>query len=256
MGTEESRKPASGARETLNRSRVLACAIDLADRVGLDALTMRRLGEELGVEAMSIYGHVSNKEDLLNGMVDAVFAEIELPSHNDHWREALRKRSISFRDAMSRHPWAVSLKDSGTNPGPATLRHHDRVLGTLRNGGFSLELTAHAISALDSYIYGFAMQEKSLPFTTEEETAAMAAIMLAQLPTAEFPYLAELTAKHVLKPGYFYGDEFLFGLDILLDGLERAREEQSRPAEVSLEQAAGQEPSDAGNQKPPTDRGF
>lgn len=184
---------------------------------------MRRLGEELGVEAMSIYGHVSNKNELLNGMMDAVFAEIELPSRSDHWRQAIRARSISFREVLRQHPWAVSLKDSGTNPGPGTLTQVDQVLGTFLNGGFSLELTAHAISAIDSYVYGFAMQDKTMPFTTEEETAAMAQIMLAQLPTAEFPYLAEFTAKHVLKPGYFYGNEFIFGLEILLDGLERAR---------------------------------
>ena len=132
----------------------------------------------------------------------------------------MRKRSVSFRAALSRHPWATSLKDSGTNPGPATLRHHDRVIGTLRNAGFSIAMAAHAFSALDSYIYGFAMQEKSLPFHTEEETAAMAHIMLAQLPANEYPYLAELTADHVLQPGYSYGDEFPLGLDLILDGLE------------------------------------
>ncbi|WP_344059437.1 TetR/AcrR family transcriptional regulator [Microbacterium pumilum] len=215
------RQPA-GRRTQLSRDRVLEAAIDIADEDGLDALTMRRLGEALGIEAMSVYTHIANKEDLLNGMVDAVFAEIELPSHSDDWRTALHKRSESFRDMLTRHSWATSLKDSGTNPGPATLRHHDRVLGTLRNAGFSLPLTAHAFAALDSYIYGFAMQEKTLPFTTEEETAAMAQIMLAQLAMADYPYLAELTAKHVLRPGYNFSHEFDFGLDLLLDGLERA----------------------------------
>jgi len=212
-------------RPGLTRARVLACAVELADRDGLEALTMRRLGEELGVEAMSIYGHVANKDDLLNRMVDAVFAEIDLPPTSAPWRDALRHRSVSFREVLRRHPWAVALKGSGTNPGPATLRHHDRVLGTLLTGGFSLELTAHAISALDSYIYGFALQEKTLPFTTEHETAAMAETMLAQLATTEYPYLVKFTATHVLRPGYSYGNEFLFGLDIVLDGLERAREE-------------------------------
>lgn len=220
-------RPGGGTRARLNRERVLAAAIEVADRVGLDSLTMRRLGEELGVEAMSIYTHVANKEDLLTGMIDAVFAEIELPSHSDDWKTAMRKRSVSFRDALSRHPWATSLKDSGTAPGPATLRHLDRALGTLRNGGFSLALTAHAISAIDSYVYGFAMQEKALPFKTEEETAIMAQIMLAQLPTAEYPYLAELTVRHVLQPGYNYANEFEFGLDLVLDALERERNEQS-----------------------------
>jgi AcrR family transcriptional regulator len=209
------------SRGRLNRHRVLTTAIALADASGIESLTMRRLGDELGVEAMSLYNHVANKEDLLNGMVDAVFAEIELPSHSDDWKTAMRKRSVSFRAALSRHPWATGLKDSGTNPGPATLRHHDRVIGTLRNAGFSIAMAAHAFSALDSYIYGFAMQEKSLPFTTEEETAAMAHIMLAQLPANEYPYLAELTTEHVLKPGYNYANEFPLGLDLILDGLDR-----------------------------------
>lgn len=209
------------SRARLNRERVLRTAIELADASGIESLTMRRLGEELGVEAMSLYNHVANKDELLNGMVDAVFHEIELPSHSDDWKTAMRKRSLSFRAVLSRHPWATTLKDSGTNPGPSTLRHHDRVIGTLRNAGFSVAMAAHAFSALDSYIYGFAMQEKSLPFTTEEETAAMAHIMLAQLPADEYPYLAELTADHVLKPGYNYADEFPFGLDLILDGLER-----------------------------------
>lgn len=215
-------------RVRLNRERVLAAAIDLADRIGLDSLTMRKLGEELSVEAMSIYTHVANKEDLLNGMVDAVFAEIELPSHSDDWQTAMRKRAVSFREVLSRHPWATSLKDSGTAPGASTLRHHDRVLGTLRNGGFSIALTAHAFSAIDSYVYGFAMQEKSMPFKTEEETAIMAQIMLAQLPIAEYPYLAELMAKHVLVPGYNYSNEFEFGLDLILDSLALRRDEESR----------------------------
>jgi len=214
-------------RIRLNRERVLSTAIELADAGGIEALTMRRLGEVLGVEAMSLYNHVANKDDLLNGMVDAIFSEIELPSHSDDWKTAMRKRSVSFRDVLARHPWVTGLKDSGTQPGPATLRHHDRVIGTLRNGGFSVALTAHAFSAVDSYIYGFAMQENSLPFTTEEETAAMAQIMLAQLPVKEYPYLAELMMKHILTPGYNYAHEFAFGLDLLLDALGSARDAES-----------------------------
>ena len=218
------RKTSTGTRERLSRDRVIAAAITLADTIGLDGLTMRRLGEELGVEAMSIYNHVANKDDLISGMADAVFAEIELPSHNDDWKTAIRKRSVSFREVLARHPWVTTVRDSGTNPGHATLRHHDRVIATFRNGGFSIDKAAHAISAVDSYIYGFAMQEKSLPFTTPEETAAMAEIMLSQIPKSEYPYLAELTAEHVLKPGYFYGDEFDIGLDLMLDGLEGMRD--------------------------------
>ncbi len=211
-------------RTRLNRDRVLQTAIKLADEGGIERLSMRRLGEELGVEAMSLYNHVSNKEDLLNGMIDAVYAEIELPSHDDDWKTALRRRSVSVREVLVRHPWANGLMDSATSPGPGTLRHHDRVLGTLRNGGFSLALTAHAFSALDSYVYGYAKQEKALPFDTEEQVAAMANAMLAQLPASEYPYLHELMANHVLRPGYNYADEFTFGLDLVLDALERERD--------------------------------
>jgi AcrR family transcriptional regulator len=220
--------PVSEGRIRLSRDRVLQTAIRLADEGGIERLTMRRLGEELGVEAMSLYNHVSNKEDLLYGMVDAVFAEIELPSHSDDWKTAIRKRSVSVREVLARHPWANGLMDSGTNPGPATLRHHDRVLGTFRNGGFSIAMTAHAFSALDSYIYGFAKQEKALPFDTGEQAAEMAQIMLTHLPAGEYPYLFELAAKHVLQPGYSYASEFTFGLDLILDALENARD-SARP---------------------------
>jgi AcrR family transcriptional regulator len=218
------------SRVRLNRERVLRTAIQLADAGGIERLTMRKLGEDLGVEAMSLYNHVSNKEDLLNGMIDAVLGEIELPSHSDEWKTAIRKRSVSLRDMLSRHPWANGLMDSGTNPGPATLRHHNRVLGTFRNGGFSLAMTAHAFAALDSFIYGFAKQEKGLPFDSGEQAAAMAQIMLANLPVEEYPYLFELMAQHVLQPGYDYANEFTFGLDLVLDGLERARDSENADA--------------------------
>jgi AcrR family transcriptional regulator len=213
-------------RVRLSRDRVLETAIRLADGEGIEKLSMRRLGEELGVEAMSLYNHVSNKEDLLNGMIDAMYGEIELPAHDDDWKTALRKRSVSVRAVLLRHPWANGLMDSAKSAGPCTLRHHDRVLGTFRNGGFSLAMTAHAFSALDSYVYGYAKQEKALPFDTAEEAAAMANVMLAQLPPSEYPYLHELMSKHVLQPGYSYADEFSFGLDLVLEALERARDSE------------------------------
>jgi AcrR family transcriptional regulator len=210
-------------RVPLSRERVLRAAVSLADASGgLGSLTMRKLGEVVGVEAMSLYNHVANKSDLLDGMVDLVFSEIHLPSAGSHWKTAMRQRAISARHVLARHPWAIGLMDSRISPGPATLRHHDAVLGCLRQGGFSVEMTAHAFSALDSYIYGFALQEASLPFDTAEETAEVAQQILKQLPAADYPYLTELTVEHVLQPGYDYGDEFEFGLDLLLDGLERA----------------------------------
>lgn len=210
------------ARNRLDRERIVATAITLADRDGLAALTMRKLGDGLGVEAMSLYNHVANKVDLTNAMADAIFAEIELPSARDDWKIAIRKRSISFRDVIARHPWAITVRDSGTNPGLATLRHHDRVLGTFLEAGFSMAMTAHAISVVDSYIYGFAMQEKSLPFTSPADNAIMAKHMLTQLPVDEFSYLANFVLEHVLQTDYDYGDEFLVGLDLVLDSLEQA----------------------------------
>lgn len=184
---------------------------------------MRKLGVELGVEAMSLYNHVANKDDLLDGMIDGVFGEIDLPSDGTDWRTAMRQRAISARKVMSRHPWATGLMESRTTPGPATLRHHDAVIGTLRRAGFSIEMAAHAFSVLDSYIYGFALQETSLPFDTAEETAQVAQMILARLSSDEYPHLTEMTVEHVLQPGYDYGNEFEFGLDLILDGLERAR---------------------------------
>jgi AcrR family transcriptional regulator len=225
------RNPTMEQRGRLTRERVLEAAISLADAGGIERLTMRRLGDELGVEAMSLYRHVANKGDLLNGMVDAVFAEVELPSHTDHWKTALRKRSTSLRGMLKRHPWANGLMDSAATPGSATLRHHDRVLGTFRNAGFSISMTAHALAVLDSYIYGFAKQDRALPFDTEEEAAAMGEVFLRHLPANDYPYLHEFTTRHVLQPGYSFGKEFESGLDLVLDALEQARDaDQTRPS--------------------------
>jgi AcrR family transcriptional regulator len=215
--------PGAEPRVRLSRDRVLRAAVALADDGGIESLSMRKLGGELGVEAMSLYNHVANKEDLLNGMIDAVFSEIDLPSGEVDWKTAMRERAISAREVLSRHPWATALMDSRSTPGPATLRHHDTVIGTLRQAGFSIELAAHAFSALDSYTYGFALQEAALPFDTPEETAELAEMIMAQFPAGEYPHLAELTVGHVLQPGYDYGNEFEFGLGLILDGLERAR---------------------------------
>ena len=206
----------------LSRRRVVDAAVVLADRDGVAALSMRKLAQELGVEAMSLYHHVAGKDAILDGIVDVVFAEIELPAGDGGWKEAMRGRAVSARAALRRHPWATVLMESRTTPGPANLRHHDAVLGVLRNAGFSVELAAHAYSLLDAYIYGFALQESSLPFETPEETAEVAASLMAGYPADAFPHLTEIAVEHVLQPGYEYGDEFRFGLELILDGLERA----------------------------------
>ena len=218
-------KPATKPRSPLSRERVLLAAVALADEHGIASLSMRKLGEAVGVEAMSLYNHVANKEELLDGMVDLVFGEIDLPVGGADWKTAMRERAQSARQALGRHPWAIGLMSARTSPGPATLRHHDAIIGKLRMAGFSIAMAAHAFSALDSYIYGFALQEATLPFgDTEEETVEVARTMMAQFPADAFPHLTEFSIEHLLQPGYDYGIEFDFGLDLILDGLERARD--------------------------------
>jgi AcrR family transcriptional regulator len=214
--------PNAEPRARLNRDRVLRAAVALADAGGIESLTMRKLGLELGVEAMSLYNHVANKGDLLDGMIDVVFGEIDLPTTGTGWKTAMRGRAISVREVLARHRWATGLMESRTAPGPANLRHHDAVLGTLRRAGFSVAMAAHAYSAMDSYIYGFAMQEPSLPFDTGKESAEVARMIMARFSSGEYPHLTEIAVEHVLQPGYDYGNEFEFGLDLILDGLERA----------------------------------
>ena len=210
-------------RNRLSRERVLRAAIDQADAGGLDELTMRKLAEVLEVAPMALYRHVANKDDLVDAMIDAVFAEIDLPSADGDWRTAMRQRAISVRDALARHRWAIGLMESGTNPGPANLRHHDAVIGSLRAGGFDIANAAHAYSLLDSYIYGFALTKMNLPFEGSDEIADVAHEMLAPFPEGEYPHLMEILTEHVMLPGYDYGDEFEYGLDLILDGLERVR---------------------------------
>ena|SRR5919106_1099526 len=214
--------PSPAPRTPLTRQRVLQAAVALADEGGIESLTMRKLGQALGVEAMSLYHHVANKDGLLDGMVDLVFGEIDLPADGVGWKAAMRRRAVSARAALRRHPWAIGLMESRSTPGPANLRHHDAVIGCLRRAGFSVALTAHAYSLLDSYVYGFALEEASLPFDTPEETADVAQSMMAEFPVDAYPHLTELAVEHVLQPGYDYGDEFEYGLDLILDGLEQA----------------------------------
>ncbi|HEY5987914.1 MAG TPA: TetR/AcrR family transcriptional regulator [Streptosporangiaceae bacterium] len=209
-------------RVPLSRERVLRGAIAVADRGGIESLTIRSLAQELGVGPMSLYHHVANKEAILDGIIDIVFSEIDLPPADADWRSAMRQRATSARAVLRRHPWATPLMESRTNPGPATLRHHDAVLCTLRRAGFSTAMAAHAYSLLDSYIYGFALEEAALPFDPNT-VPDVAEAFLARFPAEQYPYLAELTTAHVLQPGYDYGSEFEFGLDLILDGLERLR---------------------------------
>jgi AcrR family transcriptional regulator len=215
---------AAKPRAPLTRERVLGAAISLADRDGIESLSMRKLGHELGVEAMSLYNHVRKKEEVLDGMVDVVFSKIDLPASGADWRTAMRTRAISARQALLRHPWAIGLMESRSAPGPATLRHHDSVLGCLRGAGFSIEMAAHAYSVLDGYIYGFTLTELTLPFSNSEGAAEVAGNIFEGFRAGEYPFLAEMAVEHAMKPGYNYGDEFEFGLDLILDGITRVRD--------------------------------
>ena len=218
-----SAKRAAKRRAALTRERILRAAIRLADRDGIESLSMRKLGQELGVEAMSLYNHVRNKVDMLDGMVDVVFSEIDLPANGVGWEIAMRKRAISARKVLLRHPWAIGLMESRATPGPATLRHHDAVLASLRTAGFSVDLAAHAYSILDGYIYGFTLTELTLPFRNSEVAEVAENIMEGFRP-GEYPYLAEMAVDRAMKPGYNYGDEFEYGLDLILDGIQRVRD--------------------------------
>lgn len=214
--------PGPEPRATLNRERVLRAGLDLADERGLDALTMRELARGVGVEAMSLYNHVANKDDLLDGMLDLVVREIDLPAGDVDWREAMRRRAVSAREAFARHPWASALIDARESSGPARMHYFDWVLGTLRRAGFSVSLAMHAFSILDSYVYGFGRQEFDTA-AADADTKEAAEAFLSAIPADEYPYLAEAVREHLLKGGYDANADFEFGLGLILDGLERAR---------------------------------
>ena len=206
----------------LTRERILETALGLADEHGIDDLSMRRLAQVLGVEAMSLYNHVANKSDLLDGVVDLVFSEVDLPNAETEWKPQLRKWATSAREALARHRWAIGLMESRTRPGPENLRHHDAVLACLRHAGFSVRMAVHVYSLLNSYIYGFALQEVSLPFKSVQQAVEVTEAILQQFPSHEYPHLAEVGIEHVAH-GYVYAAEFAFGLDVILDGVEHIR---------------------------------
>jgi AcrR family transcriptional regulator len=219
-------KTAAESRVPLTKERIVEAAVALAQREGIEALTMRKLADELGVGAMSLYHYVPNKELLLCRMIDVVFGEIELPPPELEWRAAMRRRALSTREALNRHRWAVGLMESQQTPGPNSARLHDAVLGCLREAGFSIELTIQAYSVLDAYIYGFALQEKSVPFEDAEGAAAVAEEQVQEYDAfADYPYLAEVVAGHVAKVGYDFASAFEYGLDLVLDALEQRRNE-------------------------------
>ncbi|MGP0051051.1 MAG: TetR/AcrR family transcriptional regulator C-terminal domain-containing protein [Solirubrobacteraceae bacterium] len=209
-------------RTRLSRSLVLQAAVALADEHGLEGFSMRRLAQELGVVPMALYRHVAHKDELFDGMVDIVFGEIVSPSIDEDWRSAMRRRGISARDALMRHRWAIELMET-RNPGPANLRNHNAVMGCLREAGFAIETAIHAYSVQDAYIYGFALQEKTLGFENPGDAGeAVQRRALAIVALDDYPYLAEIATK-LPESGYDNAVEFAWGLDLILDGLDRRR---------------------------------
>jgi len=206
----------------LSRERVLRAALRLADAGGIESLSMRRVAQDLGVQAMSLYHHVANKDDMLDGIVDIVVSEIDVPSLETDWQTAMRRRATSAHAVLLRHPWATMPLVSRINVGPAMLRYVDATLGCLCKAGFSLEMADHAWNAIDSHIYGFTLQELNFPFEATDYSAA-AAQGLALIPADQYPYLNRLT--HQVVEGDYDGiHDFEFGLELILNGLDRFRD--------------------------------
>ncbi|GGC63631.1 TetR/AcrR family transcriptional regulator C-terminal domain-containing protein [Hoyosella rhizosphaerae] len=208
------------AQLRLSRERIIDAAQKLADTNGAPALTMRSIAKSLGVEAMSLYHHFANKDEILDALVDSVFSEITLPQKGAPWAEEMRVRAQSVREVLLRHHWAVGLLDSRRNPGPATLRHHDHVIGCLRQENFSIEQAAHTFATLDSYIYGFVLQEISLPFNTADHGADMFAEILSNTAD-DYPHLTEMATEYTARLEYDFADEFEWGLSLILDAIAR-----------------------------------
>ena len=211
----------ASTRNSLSKERVLRAAIALADKGGIDALTMRKLAEDLGVEAMSLYHYVTSKNDMLDGITDIVASEIEVPSARGNWKAAVRRSAISFHDTLARHPWACSLMMSN-GVGPARLRYMERLLRRLRDAGFSPQLTHHAYHALDSHIIGFTLWAAG--YTAAMRAGPRAAeVFLKKVPVDQYPYFLEHADQHITPSKRDGVSEFEFGLDLILDGLEKIR---------------------------------
>lgn len=208
-------------REPLSRERVLDAALAYADEFGIESLSMRKLGEVLGVEAMSLYKHVANKDEILDGIVDRVAEELAVPEVGGNWKAAMRMRALTAHSVLMRHPWATMLIVSRANVGPAMLRYVDATIGCLREAGFSYPLADHAWNAVDSYVYGFTLQKLNFPFQPKEYASAAESFM-PQIPADVYPYLYGLS-QELIAGAHDGVNEVEFGLDLILDGLERMK---------------------------------
>ncbi len=204
----------------LTPQAVVTTALALADRHGLEALTMRGLAKELGVEAMSLYHHFAGKDALLDAMVDRVYAAILLPEASGQWRAELRRRSVSVRQVLHAHPWALPLMESRRAPGPANLAYHEANIACLRAAGFTPEQVAHAYAIVDAFVYGFVLQEATLPFESGDEAAAMIEQDAFGEALASYPNMVWFTQEVILGPGYSFTREFEPGLDLVLEGIQ------------------------------------
>lgn len=234
--SRRSTKQTRVAKQPLTPERIVEAAAKVADKRGIEAVSMRNVGKELGVEAMSLYHHIASKQVLLNAVADWIYSQIELPAEDDSWREGLWRRSVSVRDVLVRHPWALNLMDSQTSPGPAVLRQYDSVFGCMRRGGFSISQAIDALSLIDAYVFGFALTERNLPFDSSSDTDATKFVAEFMPPMDDYPHLAELvgymmggdSSGESGKPGggtssgdYRFSDQFADGLNIIFDDLER-----------------------------------
>jgi AcrR family transcriptional regulator len=224
MNKEIFRNEIKQTRLPLNRDRIFTAAIEIADQSGVSSVTMREVSSRLHVEAMSLYNHVANKDDILDGMVDLVIDQFDLPEDTDDWREAMRRRAVSAHRLFQLHPWVPPLLDSRKSSGPSRLRYYEWVLGTLFKAGFSIEGAGRAFSLLDSYIYGFSIQLSNTLPDGEATAEEMAAAMLESIPAEKYPNLFQMTINS-MKTGYDVEADFAFGLGIILDGLERILKE-------------------------------
>lgn len=212
-----------GRRPALTRERVVAAGVELADAEGIESLSMRKLAQSLGVEAMSLYHHVANKDELLDGMVDVVFAEVHLPTTKGRWQAQIRLRCASLREVLLRHPWAVGQLNARRNPGMASLVHHDDVIGCLLAGGFTIRGAAQAFAVIDSYTYGFVVQELSLPMMNGEDEGDLADMILSDIPEGTLPHLTAMATEYVTREDYSFANEFAPGLELIINALERER---------------------------------
>ena len=214
---------ADSERPPITRERVLDTAFALADEGGLEALSMRRIGKALGVEGMALYNHVANKDDILDGIVERVLTEIPPPSIDEDWKEEMRSRAVAARRVFLEHPWAIGLLETRhAESSPARLGYYDAVLGCLRTAGFTPTLSMRAFSIIDSFLYGFILQELSLPFDDSASLEEVGEDLLRQMADA-YPHLTEATVQ-AMADGWDYSEQFGFGLDLILDALAALRD--------------------------------